>query len=132
MVSPSVQLPIAITCALIVSCAIGAFFSISYTVPSQLAADENKKMGAAVSSTMYFAVQGLAEAISASVATQVLLVFIRTFASEGDTGTGPLVKFFPIFVSSFCMIAFVMAFFLPKSISQIGKEQPVGKDTPTV
>lgn len=131
VVSPSLQLPIAIACALIASFAIGAFFSISYTVPSQLAADENKRMGAAVASTMYFAVQGLAEAISASVATQVLLVFIRTFASEGDSGTGPLVKFFPIFVSAFCMIAFTMAFFLPKSISRIGKERSDGKDTPT-
>lgn len=132
VVSPSAQLPIAIMCALIVSFAIGAFFSISYTVPSQLAADENKKMGAAVSSTMYFAVQGLAEAISASLATQVLLVFIRTFASESETESGPLVKFFPLFVSAFCMLAFVMAFFLPKAISSIGKEQPAGKDTPTV
>lgn len=123
VVSPMAQLPIAIMCAIIVSFAIGAFFSISYTVPSQLAADENQKMGAPVSSTMYFAVQGLAEAISASLATQVLLVFIRTFASGSETETGPLVKFFPFFVSAFCMIAFVMAFFLPKSISSIGKEK---------
>lgn len=131
VVSPAVQLPIAIMCAIIVSFAIGAFFSISYTVPSQLAADENKKMGAAVTSTMYFAVQGLAEAISASIATQVILVFIRTFGSGASTETGPLVKFFPFFVSAFCMTAFVMAFFLPKSISKIGKEQG-GKETPTV
>ncbi len=116
------QMPVAIACAIIVSFAIGAFFSISYTVPAQLAAEENERAGAAVASTMFFAVQGLAEAISASLATQVLLVFIRTFAQNNAESAGPLVKFFPVIVAAFCMIAFVMAFFLPRNIAVIGKE----------
>lgn len=121
VVPTAVQMPLAIGCALIVSFAIGAFFSVSYTVPSQLAADENKKQGMAVASSMYFAVQGLFEAIAASLATQVILVFIRTLgSSEGNTG--PLVKFFPLFVAGFCMIAFFMSFVLPRSIAMIGKE----------
>jgi MFS family permease len=114
VVPTAVQMPIAILCAIIVSFSIGAFFSITYTVPAQLAAEENKRAGAAVASTMFFAVQGLAEAISAALATQVLLVFIRTH--------GELVKLFTLIVSFFCMMAFVMASFLPKSICSIGKE----------
>ena len=135
VVSPSWQMPVAIGCAVIVSFAIGAFFSITYTVPAQLAADENKKSDVCAS-TMYFAVQGLFEAISASLATQVILVFIRTgnfsFLGDffgGDVETvGGLIKFFPFIVAGFCMIAFVMAFFLPKSIAMIGKEKKSDND----
>ena len=88
----------------------------------------NKELGAEITSTMYFAVQGLAEAISASLATQVILVFIRTFASS-ETSAGPLMTMFPLIVAAFCMTAFIMAFFLPKSISLIGKERRDGKDS---
>ncbi|MBQ9783645.1 MAG: MFS transporter [Clostridia bacterium] len=118
-VNPSWQMPVAIGCALIVSFSIGAFFSITYTVPSQMAAEENQK-GEVCTSSMYFAVQGLFEGVSAALAGQVVLVFIRTFEWNG---TNPLMKCFPLIVSGFCMIAFFMAFFLPKSISAIGKEQ---------
>ena len=128
VVSDGLKMPVAIGCAIIVSFAIGAFFSITYTVPSQLAADMNKELGAEITSTMYFAVQGLAEAISASLATQVILVFIRTFASS-ETSAGPLMTMFPLIVAAFCMIAFIMAFFLPKSISLIGKERRDGTDS---
>lgn len=120
VVPTAAQMPVAIACAIIVSFAIGAFFSVSYTVPSQMAAEENARTGACASS-MYFAVQGLFEAISASLATQVILLFIRTFGGSGES-SGPLMKFFPLFVAAFTMIAFVMAAFLPKSIAILGKE----------
>ena len=116
------KVPFAILCAVIVSFAIGAFFSITYTVPSQLAYDENKT-SKVCASTMYFAVQGLFEAISASLATQVILIAIRVIGGgekEGEV-TGPLMNFFPLFIAFFCMAAFVMAFFLSKRMSIMGK-----------
>ena len=117
------QMPVAIGCALIVSFAIGAFFSITYTVPSQLAAEQNLK-SEVCASTMYFAVQGLFEAISASLATQVILVGIRyAFGGNKETETsGGLMQFFPLFVAGFCMIAFVMTFFLPRTVAYMGKK----------
>ena len=117
------QMPVAICCALIVSFAIGAFFSITYTVPAQLASEQNQATEVCGSS-MYFSVQGLFEAVSAALATQVILIAIRTgftFKSTGDYDSS-LMKFFPLFVAGFCMIAFVMAFFLPKSMAYMGKE----------
>ena len=126
IVPVSLKMPIAILCALIVSFAIGAFFSITYTVPAQLAAEENKK-SSVCASTMYFAVQGLFEAISASLATQVILIAIRMIGGgskddvTGEITNGSLMKFFPLFVALFCMIAFVMTFFLPKSLARLGK-----------
>ena len=122
VVPTALKMPVAIACALIVSFSIGAFFSITYTVPAQLASDENKK-GEVCASSMYFAVQGLFEAVSASLATQVVLVAIRTLGGTELTA-GPLMAFFPFFVAGFCMIAFVMTFFLSNRMSKMGKVEP--------
>lgn len=102
----------AIGCGIIVSFAIGAFFSVTYTVPAHLASEENKRSGICASS-MYFAVQGLFEGIAAGFATGILLVFLK---QKG------LISIMTILVAAFCMAAFVLAFFLPKSISKLGKE----------
>ncbi len=105
-------LPFAIFCGVIVSFSIGAFFSITYTIPSQMAAEYTEETGISAA-TMYFAVQGLFEAVSAGIASGVILVF---FKQNG------LVPFITLAVAFFCMAAFVMAFFLPKSVALIGKE----------
>lgn len=105
-------LPFAIFCGIIVSFSIGAFFSVTYTIPSQMAAEYTEKTGISAA-TMYFAVQGLFEAVSAGVASGVLLVFLK----QND-----LVSIITLVVAFFCMAAFVMAFFLPKSVALIGKE----------
>jgi hypothetical protein len=99
-----------LVCGVIVSFAIGAFFSVTYTVPAHLAAEENRKSGICASS-MYFAVQGLFEGIAAGFATGIILVFLK----QND-----LISIMTILVAVFCMLAFVLAFFLPKSIAQLG------------
>ncbi len=106
-------LPFAIFCGIIVSFSIGAFFSVTYTIPSQMAAEYTEKTGISAA-TMYFAVQGLFEAVSAGVASGVILVFLK------QSG---LVSIITLAVAFFCMAAFVMAFFLPKSVALIGKEK---------
>lgn len=102
----------AMGCGVIVSFAIGAFFSVTYTVPAHLAAEENKA-GTVCLSSMYFAVQGLFEGVAAGFATGVLLVFLK---QKG------LISIMTILVAAFCMAAFALAFFLPKSMAQLGKE----------
>lgn len=106
----SVMTPVALVCGVIVSFAIGAFFSVTYTVPAHLAAEENRKSGICASS-MYFAVQGLFEGIAAGFATGIILVFLKQ---------NELISIMTILVAVFCMMAFVLAFFLPKSIAQLG------------
>lgn len=105
-------LPFAIFCGIIVSFSIGAFFSITYTIPSQMAAEATAQTGVCAS-TMYFAVQGLFEAVSAGIASGVILVFLKQ---------NNLVSIITLAVAFFCMVAFVMAFFLPESVAKIGKE----------
>lgn len=105
--------PFAIGCSLIVSFSIGAFFSITYTVPSSRAAtrmEENRN----TASSMYYAIQGLFEGASAGLASGVILVFFK------QNGFVPIMT---VFVAVVCMIAFGMSFFLPKVVSQIGKEK---------
>jgi len=103
-------LPYAIFCSLIISFAIGAFFSVTYTVPSHLAAMCKKENQAA--SSMFFAVEGLFEGISAGIATGFVLVALK------DSGT---VQYMTLIVAIACMTACGLSLLLPKSITQIGR-----------
>ena len=100
----------AIFCALIVSVSIGAFFSVTYSVPSFCAARRRKENEA--SSSMYFAIQGLFEAVSAGLGASVILVSMK------QTGTIPLMT---MVVAACCMAAFGLSFLLPKNITRLGK-----------
>ena len=104
-------LPFAILCSLIVSFAIGSFFSVTYMVPSRCAALRRETTDGTATS-MYFAVQGLFEGASAGIASGWILVALK------QTGGVP---FLTVIVAAFCMAAFVMSFFLPKIITSIGK-----------
>ncbi len=104
-------LPLAVFCAILVSFAMGAFFSVSYTVPSYLATIESERIGENISS-MYFAFQGLFEGAASGFATGVLLVFLK------ESGGIP---YMTAIVAAFCMLAFVMSFFLPKTVAFMGK-----------
>ena len=102
----------AIGCSIIVSFAIGSFFSVTYMVPSYRAAA--RKEAGETASSMYFAVQGLFEGASAGLASGIILVFLK------QSGYIP---YLTILVAVACMTAFGMSFFLPKVITQIGKHE---------
>ena len=102
----------AIFCALIVSVSIGAFFSVTYSVPSFRAALRRKENEA--SSSMYFAIQGLFEAVSAGLGASVILVAMK----QGGT-----IPYMTMVVAGCCMAAFGLSFLLPKNITRLGKEE---------
>ena len=108
------KFPYAILCSVIASFSIGSFFSVTYTVPSQCAA--NRLDGGETASSMYFAIQGLFEGASAGLASGVVLVFLKQYQG------GALVPFLTLIVALCCMAAFFLSFLLPKSISMIGKK----------
>lgn len=103
---------IAISGSLLASFSIGAFFSVSYTVPSHLARLEYEEKGISVAS-MYFAVQGLFDGVAAGLGTGVVLVQLKAADS---------VTFMPLIVSVACLIAFGMSFGFSKKISEMGME----------
>jgi len=101
---------IAMLGGIFVSFAIGAFFSVTYTIPSHLAKKEFEEKGVSVSS-MYFAVQGLFEGVSAGIATGLVLVTLK----DKD-----VIHLLPLIVAGACVAAFIMSFAFPKTISQFG------------
>lgn len=103
-----------------VSFAIGAFFSVTYTVPTHLAQREREEKGHSVAS-MYFAVQGLFEGVSAGLATGVMLTALK---SEDMIGN---ISYLPIIVAAACMTAFRMSFAFPKVIAHMGKQSPAAE-----
>lgn len=102
---------VAILGGIFVSFAIGAFFSVTYTVPSHLAQKEFEKSGKGVAS-MYFAVQGLFEGAASGLATGIVLVVLKD---------NQIISLLPIIVAIACMAAFFMSFAFPKTISMLGK-----------
>ena len=105
----------AILCGVVTSFGIGAFFSVTYMIPSQLAAEAIARDGERGASSMYFAVQGLFEAIAAGLATGIVLNSLKLYGG---------VPILTNVVAFFCMAAFVLAFFMPKSIAVLGREKP--------
>ncbi|MBO5270707.1 MAG: MFS transporter [Clostridia bacterium] len=105
--------PFAVLCGIITSFGIGAFFSVTYMIPSQLASEAVTRDGERGASSMYFAVQGLFEAISAGLATGIVLNSLKLY------GGVPILTFV---VAAFCMVAFLLAFLMPKSIARLGKQ----------
>ena len=103
---------VAILGGIFVSFAIGAFFSITYTVPSHLAIMEEEKTGKKIAS-MLFAVQGLFEGVAAGIATGLILVTLK----DND-----VISLLPIIVAVCCMSAFGMSFAFKKEIAYMGKK----------
>ena len=103
---------IALLGGIFVSFAIGAFFSVTYTVPTYLAQRELEKSGKSVA-TMLFAVQGVFEGVASGIATGLILVALKNYQK---------ISLLPIIVAASCMTAFIMSFAFPKGISYLGKE----------
>lgn len=103
---------VAVLGGIFISFSIGAFFSITYSVPSNIAELEYKRTGKTVSA-MYFAVQGVFEGVAAGIATGVILVALKNF---------DCIWLLPIIASLTCVIGFMMSFGFNKDISLMGKE----------
>ena len=116
-ISPLALTLIAIFGGIFISFSLGAFFSITYTVPTNLAQRELQLRNNSVSS-MYFAVQGLFEGIAAGIATGPILTALK----DHD-----VIYFLPVVVIICCAIAFVMSFFFPDEIKYMSKD--VGNKT---
>lgn len=108
----TIRLIVAIIGGIVSSFGIGSFFSATYVIPSQLAADETAETGIS-HSAMYFAVQGLVSGISVGISTGIVWVNLKK---------GNLSNFMPIFVAVSLLICFICTIFLPRSISNIGKK----------
>ena len=107
------QTVLSILCGLICSFAVGALFAVAYSIPSELAAQEEKKTGIA-NSAMYFAVQGLFSGVATGIGASVVLTTLK------DTDT----VFYLTAISALgTLVAAVLMPKLPKSLKLLGKEK---------
>lgn len=97
---------------IICSLGIGALFSVAYSIPSQLAADDEKRTGIS-HSAMYFAVQGLFSGVATGLGSGVILNLLK-----GTDG----VRLIPVLAAAGCVAAFFLTYILPKSIVDLGKK----------
>lgn len=103
---------LAIVTGLISSFGIGAMFSVAYSVPAELAAEEEKRTGIS-NAAMYFAVQGLFAGVASGIGGQAVLTLMKT---------NNVVKYMTLVCAIAVMIAFVLSFMLPESVTMMGKK----------
>ena len=95
------------------SFAIGQLFSVAYSVPAQLAADEEKKTGIS-NSAMYFAVQGLFSGVASGIGGTAVLTLLK------ETNN---VKYMTLLCAAGMIVALICMIFLPKSVKMMGKKE---------
>ena len=95
---------------LVSSLAIGSLFAVAYSVPSQLAADEEQQTGIS-NSAMYFAVQGLFSGVATGIGAGVVLTALKTQNA---------ITYLTLISAAGTLIAFIFTFFLPASVRRIG------------
>lgn len=100
---------------LLCSFSIGALFAVTYSVPSQLAADEEKKTGV-TNSAMYFAIQGLFSGATTGIATGLVLTALK--GSEGAASSA--MGYMTLVSAAGALAALILTFMLPESIVKMG------------
>lgn len=96
---------------LISSFSIGAFFSVAYSIPSHLAAEDEKRTGIK-HSAMYFAVQGLFAGVATGLATGVVLTALK----QSDNA----MTYLTVICGLGGLVAFGLSFILPSSLNKLG------------
>ena len=111
---------VSIVGGLLSSFAIGALFAVAYSVPAQLAADEEKKTGIS-NSAMYFAVQGLFAGVASGIGGGLTLTLLKTSEPliEGTKNT----IFITLVAAVAMLVSLVLMIFLPKTVLRMGKQE---------
>ncbi len=109
----TLKMVLSIITGLISSFGIGAMFSVAYSVPSELAAEEEKRTGIS-NAAMYFAVQGLFAGVASGIGGQAVLTWMKT---------ADVVKYMTLVCAIAVLVAFVLSFLLPKSVTLMGKKE---------
>ena len=95
----------------------GCFFSINYTIPSNIADNERRETGIS-HPAMYFAIQGLFGGVASALSTGIVWVNLK------NIGGGQFIWIMPLVVILGGLVSMVMTKLMSKDVSEIGK---VGK-----
>ena len=109
---------LSIAAGLVSSLAIGALFAVAYSVPSQLAAEEEERSGVS-NSAMYFAVQGLFSGVATGIGTGLVLNALKGTQSAASGA----IRFMTLIAAAGTLLSFVLSYTLPRSMSELGKTE---------
>lgn len=101
---------------LFASLSIGSLFSVAYSVPAYLAAEDEKRTGIS-HSAMYFAVQGLFAGVFSGLATGPVLTALKGTEQHPTDA----MRFMTLVSAAACILALLLTFILPKAITNLGK-----------
>ncbi len=113
------KLVCSILTGLVNSFSIGSMFAVAYSIPSQLAADEEQETGRS-HSAMYFAVQGLFAGVSTGVATGLVLTALKKASEHVTDGGMSPIWFMTAISAGAVVIALMLTRFLPDSLKTLG------------
>ncbi len=109
----TIKTVLSILTGLVSSLAVGSMFAVAYSVPAQLAAEEEARTGIS-NSAMYFAVQGLFAGVASGIGGTAVLTLLKV--------TGSVV--YMTAISAFgVLVSLYLTFILPKSILRMGKDK---------
>ena len=114
---------LSIVAGLCCSLAVGALFSVAYSVPAQLAAEEQEKTGIS-NSAMYFAVQGLFAGVATGLGTGIVLTALK--GSEANASGA--IAYMTLIAGLGTLVAAALISILPKSIITMGLDRKNQKD----
>ena len=112
---------LSLTSGLVSSLSIGALFAVAYSIPSQLAADEEEKTGVS-NSAMYFAVQGLFSGVATGIGSGIVLTALK----GSESSNSGAIRYLTLICAIGTLVSYLLSHILPKSVTQIGQEE--GRD----
>jgi len=117
-----------IASGVICSLAVGALFSVAYSIPAELAACEAAESGTS-NSAMYFAVQGLFAGVATAIGSYVVLNLLKVLCGEiADPYTVNPMYFLTLICALGTLAAFLISFILPEKLINLGKGNSEGND----
>lgn len=118
----TVKTVLSIVTGLLSSLAIGALFAVAYSVPSQLAAEEEERSGVS-NSAMYFAVQGLFAGVASGIGTGVVLTALK----GSEQAASGAIRYMTLIAAAGTLLSFILTYTLPRSLSELGREEKESK-----
>ncbi len=109
---------LSIVAGLVSSFAIGAMFAVAYSLPSQFAAEEEKKNGVS-HAAMYFAVQGLFAGVATGIGAGVVLTALK--GTEGQNSDA--IRYLTPICAAAILVSFLLSWLLPRKVLDMGREE---------
>lgn len=109
---------LSIVSGVVASFGIGALFSVAYSIPAQLAAEDEERTGIS-HSAMYFAVQGLFAGIATGIGSGAVLTALK---GTEESHSNAMI-YMTLIAGIGMLVSLVISYLLPKTLVELGKKK---------